>query len=70
MRKLLLLPILLFSLSCEPDEFESAYQDNSYPCGTNETNRVGAICNDGSRSSATGSGACSYHGGVDYWLCE
>jgi hypothetical protein len=30
--------------------------------------RVGAICNDGWKSSATGRGACSHHGGVDYWL--
>lgn len=30
--------------------------------------RVGAICNDGWRSSATGSGACSWHGGVNHWL--
>lgn len=30
--------------------------------------RVGAICRDGSRSSATGRGACSWHGGVAYWL--
>ncbi|MDB5178016.1 MAG: hypothetical protein JWO61_399 [Candidatus Saccharibacteria bacterium] len=30
--------------------------------------RTGAICNDGSSSSATGSGACSHHGGVAYWL--
>jgi hypothetical protein len=26
--------------------------------------RIGAICNDGTQSSATGSGACSWHGGV------
>ena len=26
--------------------------------------RIGAICNDGSYSSATGRGACSHHGGV------
>jgi len=32
--------------------------------------RIGAICRDGSRSNATGSGACSHHGGVDYWLYE
>ena len=32
--------------------------------------RVGAMCKDGYRSSATGKGACSSHGGVDYWLCE
>lgn len=30
--------------------------------------RTGAICNDGWESSATGRGACSHHGGVDYWL--
>lgn len=30
--------------------------------------RVGAICWDGWRSSATGSGACSWHGGVQTWL--
>ena len=32
--------------------------------------RIGARCNDGTRSSATGSGACSHHGGVDYWIHE
>lgn len=32
--------------------------------------RVGAICSDGSQSSATGSGACSHHGGVYQWLYE
>jgi hypothetical protein len=30
--------------------------------------RVGAECNDGSRSSATGSGACSHHYGVARWI--
>jgi hypothetical protein len=30
--------------------------------------RVGARCKDGSRSDATGSGACSYHGGVQCWI--
>lgn len=30
--------------------------------------RTGAICNDGSQSTATGRGACSHHGGVNYWL--
>lgn len=32
--------------------------------------RVGAICNDGWQSSATGSGACSHHGGVNHWIRE
>ena len=30
--------------------------------------RTGAVCKDGWRSSATGRGACSHHGGVLYWL--
>ncbi len=29
--------------------------------------RTGAVCEDGWRSSATGRGACSHHGGVAYW---
>ena len=32
------------------------------------TYRVGAVCNDGSDSYATGSGACSHHDGVSYWV--
>lgn len=29
--------------------------------------RIGAICEDETKSNATGSGACSHHGGVDQW---
>ncbi len=32
--------------------------------------RYGAECKDGSYSDATGSGACSHHGGVRHWLLE
>ncbi len=32
--------------------------------------RTGAICEDGTFSAATGSGACSWHGGVREWLQE
>ena len=32
-----------------------------------DRHRVGATCNDGTSSSATGSGACSHHGGVSCW---
>jgi hypothetical protein len=32
-----------------------------------DRHRVGAMCNDGTESSATGSGACSHHGGVQCW---
>ena len=38
-------------------------------CAT-KGNRVGAVCEDGWKSNATGSGACSHHGGVDYWIYE
>ena len=38
--------------------------DNAYTSG----GRIGAICRDGTRSSATGRGACSHHGGVSRWL--
>lgn len=39
------------------------------PTNNNNTNsaRTGAVCRDGWISSATGSGACSHHGGVAYW---
>jgi hypothetical protein len=40
------------------------------PSYSNSGYRTGAICNDGTSSSATGSGACSWHGGVDYWLYD
>ena len=29
--------------------------------------RIGAVCNDGTSSTETGSGACSHHGGVSCW---
>jgi hypothetical protein len=28
----------------------------------------GAICNDGWRSHSTGSGTCSWHGGIDHYI--
>lgn len=32
------------------------------------TKGKGAVCNDGSTSNSTGSGTCSWHGGVDYYI--
>jgi hypothetical protein len=32
--------------------------------------RTGAVCNDGWKSAATGSGACSHHDGVRYWTYD
>lgn len=40
----------------------------SPPPPTPEPDKCGAICVDGTTSSATGGGACSYHGGVKEWL--
>jgi hypothetical protein len=40
----------------------------SIPGCTGSGARYGAICKDGTRSTATGRGACSHHGGVREWL--
>lgn len=32
-----------------------------------DRHRIGAVCNDGTTSTAIGSGACSHHGGVSCW---
>jgi hypothetical protein len=52
----------LFITGCKEDSVSSG------DCPASQ--RTGAVCNDGSSSSATGSGACSGHGGVKYWLCN
>ena len=44
--------------------------EESTPVNSDDCVRIGAVCNDGTTSSATGSGACSGHGGVDHWICE
>ncbi len=54
----LLLSLALMSVSCKSD-------DNN---PVNEGTRIGAVCKDGTTSTATGSGACSSHGGVDHWI--
>ena len=43
-------------------------QTTSPPTAVPSGVRIGATCSDGSHSTATGSGACSHHGGVAYWL--
>lgn len=52
---------MLFIPQCAKEEEENPVSSGK---------RIGAVCNDGTRSSATGSGACSHHGGVAYWLYE
>jgi hypothetical protein len=66
---LLLISFVFFFTKCEKPGEENSSQTGTR-CDNSSTNRIGAICNDGTRSSATGSGACSHHGGVNYWLCN
>jgi hypothetical protein len=79
MKKVLsLMLISTLIMSCQKDELETTQTqpnpqpptNTTYQCGGAYTTRVGAICKDGTRSSATGTGACSGHGGVNYWLCN
>ena len=32
--------------------------------------RIGAVCNDNTTTSSTGTDACSGHGGVSSWICQ
>lgn len=66
-QKMKTLRILIFTLLVMTT---ASCGDDGEPCGATSSNRTGAICNDGSRSTATGSGACSHHGGVDFWVCS
>jgi hypothetical protein len=65
--KLIALILFIFLLgltNCSSD-------DTSSPdCQKDESLRKGAICKDGTETSATGAGACSGHGGVEYWICK
>jgi hypothetical protein len=56
--------ILLLVISISFTKCEKTVQ-----CDTTHDNKVGAKCNDGTTSNSTGSGTCSAHGGVKYWLC-
>jgi len=38
------------------------------PGAASARHRLGAQCNDGTTSKATGSGACSHHHGVKCWI--
>jgi hypothetical protein len=66
-RKVSILLAFVFAIlcvqSCNKD-------DNPVSSGDCPNGRSGAVCNDGTSSSATGSGACSSHGGVKNWICK
>ena len=73
MKKLLLtmglaVIVIIGMQSCTPEPCPPG------PCDASCINsyKSGAMCNDGTTSSSTGSGTCSGHNGVNYWLhtCE
>lgn len=62
MKKVYLLLLFLFIFQ------NSGCKENESPSASTSKTRVGAICNDGTKTDATGSGACSHHGGVKEWI--
>lgn len=69
----LLLSSCVISFSCSKEDSKSpasSSSNSSSDCQTDASKRRGAVCKDGTTSTATGSGACSGHGGVNYWLCK
>lgn len=67
----------LIVLSCSKDNSSGNSSNTGYDnsraantgCQNDQSLRRGEMCKDGTNSNATGSGACSHHDGVDYWLC-
>ena len=71
MKKLLILLVLSFGFLSSDTITKSIKTEGSTDAYCKYVKvRVGAICNDGSRSYSTGSGTCSWHGGVHYWLYD
>ena len=70
MKKILifLITLMLIFVSCINSPEENTDTNSETNSDDNSGVRIGAVCNDGTTSTATGSGACSHHGGVDYWL--
>ena len=71
MKKILILLVLSFGFSSTEIINNSInIQESRDAYCRYEKVRVGAICNDGWRSSSTGSGTCSWHQGVREWLYQ
>ncbi len=62
------LKIALFALI--PFLAMTSCKDEPPPCSTGDPAIVGAQCVNGTISNGTGSDACSFHGGVDHWICD
>jgi hypothetical protein len=56
MKKFVLVLLLGITLACANNPFIPTRQ------------RKGAVCKDGTTTTATGESACANNGGVDYWL--
>ena len=73
MKNIVLLSAFM-TLSCSAPynlpKTDDPYFQNAHPCKSDLDNRIGCLCNDSTYSKATGSGACSHHGGVKVWLCK
>lgn len=70
MKRLILFVSIAVMASCSSTDPEPDPLQTAVACDGSHSVRVGAQCVDGTKSSATGSGACSGHGGVNYWLCN
>lgn len=55
------------TVTVEPTPQITSIGTHEYSQPQQSSARSGAICSDGWRSSATGRGACSHHGGVSQW---
>ncbi len=65
-KKLLtIISLLILSFSIMQCDYST---ESTQESGKNEGEKIGAVCKDGTRSKATGRGACSHHGGVDHWI--
>lgn len=70
--KKILLALTLITFGCTKQSSNPSTSNSSptYQCNAGDPNIVGCGCMDGTTSTAKGHGACSGHGGVDYWICQ
>lgn len=66
MKKIQFVLLLCFMCTCLTQCKKIPTED----CNSSSPNRIGAVCNDGTRTNSVDAGACSDHGGVDYWICQ
>ncbi|HZY80607.1 MAG TPA: hypothetical protein VFE50_13870 [Cyclobacteriaceae bacterium] len=69
MKKISFLRILflLLLVACSSSDPDPEPPEPEPPAPPANCIRIGANCKDGTTSTATGSGACSHHGGVASW---